>query len=461
MKSQQKKTAGTKIDRRRFLKVVGGTAAAVALAPPRKASAQPKGLTLRAIIHLYPPTGAVQGLLPAYEKESGIKVVFDQIPFGEGYAKQMAELATGGARYDMLTPWSFWSNGEIGTGQLEVLDDYVAKAGPALDWNDIIPVQRDLFKYAGHQYGVPISSQTFLLAYRHDIYSAAGLTPPRDGVLTSDAFAADVKKLHKFQKDVYGMVWHHKPVAAAAMSWAIMFNAAGGRWFDEKLNPLFNSPTAVLVTEYYTKEIIPYMPPDVLTYGNTERDETYQRGLAVHQIPPLSRIPAIFDPQRSKVQDKTTFVTVPFKGLNGTKYERSPAVDEGWAFVINKNSKNKKEAFDFIVWASTKEKQKRMALESAIAPNRASVLADKDVRAKHGWLVVAERQFKANLPESQFPKIPEWGEIMEKHGNELHIAYARQASVKEALDRSNAAVVALLKERGYKVGTHTGKMPWE
>ncbi|MBI3086105.1 MAG: carbohydrate ABC transporter substrate-binding protein [candidate division NC10 bacterium] len=278
MKTHRKKADGTGIDRRRFLKGVGGTAAAVALAPPRKAPAQSKGLTLKAIIHLYPPTGAVQGLLPAYEKETGIKVVFDQIPFGEGYAKQMAELVTGGARYDMLTPWSFWSNGEIGTGQLEVLDDYVAKAGPALDWNDIIPVQRDLFKYAGHQYGVPISSQTFLLAYRHDIYSAAGLTPPRDGVLTSDAFAANVKKLHKFQKDVHGMVWHHKPVAAAAMSWAIMFNAAGGRWFDERLNPLFNSPTAALVTEYYTKEIIPYMPPDVLTYGNTERDETYQRG---------------------------------------------------------------------------------------------------------------------------------------------------------------------------------------
>ncbi|MBI4736438.1 MAG: hypothetical protein HY766_10360 [candidate division NC10 bacterium] len=101
------------------------------------------------------------------------------------------------------------------------------------------------------------------------------------------------------------------------------------------------------------------------------------------------------------------------------------------------------------------------ACPSAIAPNRASVLADKDVRARHGWLAVAERQFKANLPESQFPKIPEWGEIMKKHGNELHVAYARQASVKEALNRSNAAVVALLKERGYKVGTHRGKIPWE
>ena len=456
----RKRVAGPGLTRRRFLKVASGTAAAVALAPATKALAQTRGLTLRAIIHLYPPTQAIMGLLPAYEKETSIKVEFDQIPFGEGYAKQMAELAAGGGRYDMLTPWSFWSNGEIGTGQLEVLDDYIAKAGAALDWNDIIPVQRSLFSYGGHQYGVPISSQTFLLAYRHDVYTAAGITPPRDGELTYDVFLENAKKLRTYLKDGYGFVDVFKPIAAAAMTWSQVFNAANGRWFDEKLNPLLNSPTAVLVTEY-RKATLSVMPADVLTYGNVERDETYQRGLSVHSTPPLSRVPAVYDPQKSKVQKLTNFVTMPYKGINNTKFDFSPCVDEGWAFVINKKSKNKKEAFDFIVWASAKEKQKRIAIDSAIAPNRASVLADKEVRDKQAWLTVAERQFKANLPRLQFPKIPEWGEIMEKLGGELHTAYSGQSSIKDALDRANAGVIALLKERGYKVGTHTGKMPWE
>ncbi len=454
---------GKGISRRRFLKVAGATAAAAALAPVAKAPAQMKGLTLRTVIHLYPPTQAIMALLPEYEKETGVKVVFDQIPFGEGYAKQMAELAAGGGRYDMLTPWSYWSNGEIGTGQLEVLDDFIATAGGALDFNDFISVQRDLFKYGGHQYGVPISSQTHYHVYRKDIYAAAGITAPKDGALNIDAFESTVKKLHKYQKDVFGVVWAFKPLGACFMDWSGLFHSADGHYFDEKLNPTVNSPTGVACGEWM-KKMLQYMPPDVLSYGNQERDETYQRGLAVHQITlPLSRVPSVFDPQRSRVQDKSTFTTVPFKGINGvTKFEVAPSFDEGWAFVINKKSKYKKEAFDFIIWASKKERQKRMALEATIAPARISLYADKDIREKHAWLTVAEKQFRANeVAKKTYPKLPEFGEMTEIVGGELLAAFAGQYTVKEALDRSNGAIATLLKERGYKVGSHTGKMPWE
>jgi len=455
--------AEKRMDRRRFLKVVGATAAAAALAPAAKAPAQMKGLTLRTIIHLYPPTQAIMALLPEYEKETGVKVVFDQIPFGEGYAKQMAELAAGGGRYDMLTPWSYWSNGEIGTGQLEVLDDYIAKAGAALDFNDFIPVQRDLFKYGGQQYGIPISSQTHYHVHRTDIYTAAGVSVPKDGALTIDAFEAAVKKLHKYQQEIFGCVWAFKPLGACFMDWSGLFHSADGHYFDEKLNPTLNSPIGVACAEWM-KSMLQYMPPDVLTYGNTERDETYQRGLAVHQITlPLSRVPAVFDPTRSKVRDKSTFTTVPFKGVNGvTKFEVAPSFDEGWAFVINKKSKYKKEAFDFIIWASKKEKQKRMAMEMTIAPARSSLYEDKDIRAKHAWLTVAERQFKANeIAKKTYPKLPEFGEMTEIMGGELLAAFAGQYSVKQALDRANDAITKLLKERGYKVGSHKGKVPWE
>jgi hypothetical protein len=125
-------------------------------------------------------------------------------------------------------------------------------------------------------------------------------------------------------------VWAFKPLGACFMDWSGLFHSADGHYFDEKLNPTLNSPTGVQCAEWM-KSMLQYMPPDVLSYGNTERDETYQRGLAVNQITlPLSRVPAVFDPQRSKVQDKSTFTTVPFKGINGvTKFEVAPSFDEG------------------------------------------------------------------------------------------------------------------------------------
>lgn len=466
------------VNRRTFLKVFGGTIAVATVAgcaqtaapAPSAATpaggttapAQPKGLTLRSIIHLYPPTQAIMGLLPEYEKETGVKVELDQIPFGEGYAKQMAELTTGMGRYDMLTPWSYWSNGEIGTGKLEVLDDYIAKAGSALDFDDFLAVQRDLFNVGGKQYGIPISSQTHFNVFRKDVYEAAGVSVPTDGTLMIDQFEAAVKKMHK-APELYGAVWGFQPLGASFMDWSGLFHAGDGQYFDEKLNPTFNSPVGLAAAEWM-KSMLQYMPPDVLTFGNTERDETYQRGLAAVQITsPLSRVPAVLDPEKSKVADKSVFTSVPFKGFNGvTKFDVAPSFDEGWAFVINTASKNKQEAFNFILWVSQKERQRRMALDSAIAPARTSLFADPEIQAKHVWLGGADRQFKANAAAKKvYPKLPEFGEITEIMGGELQAGLSGQYPLKQALDRANDAIANLMKERGYKVGTHTGKMPWE
>ncbi len=322
----------------------------------------------------------------------------DQIPFNEGYTKQMAELATGMGRYDMLTPWSYWSNGEVGTGNLEVLDDYIAKAGSALDFNDFDAVQRGLFNVAGKQYGVPISNQTHFHVYRKDLFAAAGITIPENGTLSITDFEAAVKKLHKSTPELFGAVWSFQPLGGCFMTWSGIFHSSDGQYFDEKLTPTFNSPIGVASAEWL-KKMMAYMPPDVLTFGNTERDETYQRGLAAVQVTmPLSRISAVLDPQKSKVADKSIWTTVPFKGgINGTsKFDVAPSFDEGWAWVINKASKNKQAAFDWMVWISNKAKMKEMALNKAVAPGRTSLYADAEIRAKHAWLNAADRQFSAN-----------------------------------------------------------------
>jgi hypothetical protein len=61
-----------------------------------------------------------------------------------------------------------------------------------------------------------------------------------------------------------------------------------------------------------------------------------------------------------------------------------------------------------------------------------------------------------------FPILPEWAEVLEKVGAELHAGWAGQYPIPKALDRANQLVADLLKERKYPVGTWTGpKLPWE
>jgi len=56
-----------------------------------------------------------------------------------------------------------------------------------------------------------------------------------------------------------------------------------------------------------------------------------------------------------------------------------------------------------------------------------------------------------------FPAIPEWPEILEKVGAEIHAGWAGQYPLAKALDRANELVTQLLTERKYPVERGRGR----
>ena len=135
----------TKINRRTFLKTVGGTAVAVALsakAPRIAAPAVAKGLTLHALVYPWPPTVAVRDALPEYEKLTGVHVEWEEVPYDSLLAKITTELVTKSGRYDIFVADDYWNSQLSATGNVEALDDYIAKAGHALDYEDFLDIAR-------------------------------------------------------------------------------------------------------------------------------------------------------------------------------------------------------------------------------------------------------------------------------------------------------------------------------
>lgn len=70
--------------RREFIRgmVAAGSVGAVATSATR-APAQTRGVTLRAMVYPYPPTKAIRDALPEYEKQTGVKVEWEDIPYAE------------------------------------------------------------------------------------------------------------------------------------------------------------------------------------------------------------------------------------------------------------------------------------------------------------------------------------------------------------------------------------------
>jgi ABC-type glycerol-3-phosphate transport system substrate-binding protein len=402
-------------------------------------------------------TKAIRDMLPEYEKQTGIKVEWEEVPYHEALSKQMAELIARTDRYDIFTISNKFVGAEAGTGQLLALDDLIAKAGAALDWQDFMPKQRQMFAYKGKTYGVPLSSNIMMCAYRRDVFEQEGIKVPALGTsFTHSEWLSIVKRLTKNGQK--GTSFNTQAMQVPSENWSNVMLSAGGRWFDEKLNPTLNSKEGLVAAEWL-RELLTYAPKDVLRYTNVETNEAMMSGVVVTQtLQWASRIPMVEDKQKSKVAGKIRWTTLPFAGwVPGRRV--GLAANDGWSITIPKASKHQREAFDFAVWCVTKDKQTRFVNEFQVPPTRASVFDKPELHQKYIWLPVMKVQLENS---HDFPNIPEWSEILEKVGAEIHAGWAGQFTMAKALDRANELVAQLLKERNYPVGTWRGpKLPWE
>ncbi len=448
-----------KMDRRAFLKVVGGSAAALGLSASAtwaSAAAAPGGLTLRALVYPWPPTVAVRDALPEYEKLTGVRVEWEEVPYNELLAKMMTELVTKSGRYDIFVPSNVWNAQLAATGNVEVLDDYIAKAAHTLDYNDFLSAAREQYTYKGKVYEIPQSLNTYVAAWRKDVFEQEGIKPPPDGIFTAQEWTKIAKQLTKGDK--YGTTFSIKPNVLGGHHWSGAMITAGGRYFDEKVNPIFNSKEGLLAANYWF-DLLPACPRDQLNYTHLEANEGMARGLIMTQTAQSAgRIPMITDSKKSTVAGKVAWGLLPYKGLAPSKFHAGQNFSDGFGFLLPKDGKHKKEAWDFVVWAVDKEKQIRWA-DIPVLPTRKSVFAHADLLRRQPWLDVIRRQLENTFI---YPQIPEWTEILDRIGTELIGAYGKQFSLKEGLDRATNATAQLLKDRGYPVGTWSGsKLPWE
>lgn len=448
-----------RMTRREFIRgtIAAGSVGMMAAAAS-KAPAQMKGVTLRALVYPYPVTKAIRDMLPEYEKQTGVKVEWEEAPYAEALSKQMAELIAKTGRYDIFTISNKFVGAEAGTGELLVLDDLIAKAGAALDWQDFMPKQRQMFTYKGKGYGVPLSSNIMMCAYRKDVFDRAGIkVPPLGTSFTHGEWTNIVKRLTTDGQK--GTSFNTQAMQVPSENWSNVMLSAGGRWFDEKLNPTLNSKEGLEAAEWMRELLVKYAPKDVLRYTNVETNEAMMSGVVVTQtLQWASRIPMVEDKEKSKVAGKIRWTTLPFAGwVPGRKV--GFAANDGWSITIPKASRHQREAFDFAVWCVTKDKQTRFISELQVPPTRTSVFEKRELHQKFIWLPVMKVQLENAY---DFPNIPEWSEILEKVGAEIHAGWAGQFSMAKALDRSNELVAQLLKERKYPVGTWRGpKLPWE
>jgi multiple sugar transport system substrate-binding protein len=250
----------------------------------------------------------------------------------------------------------------MGQDVLEPLDGYIK---PEFDLPDFEETLLNIFKYNNRIYGFPKDYSTLALFYNKKAFANAGLESPPT---TWEELRADAKKLTKDTNndgriDQYGFGETHELARHA-----YKIKAFGGRLIDHNSRAAFANQQALqglqLVLDQYQKERSSANKTDV---GTNSGSEMFGQGKAAMVIEGNWAIPFL-----KETFPKLDFATAEIPKVNN----QSGTMIFTVAYVMNKQSKHKSEAWELISYLTGKEGMQKWTGTGFALPTRKSVAAN-------------------------------------------------------------------------------------
>jgi multiple sugar transport system substrate-binding protein len=316
------------------------------------------------------------GLLDSFEKQNGIRV---EVVFKKDRAIMYdldAAAKSGEAPYDVIVVRHRLLGALVQKKGVQPIDSFLADSSlhnPRFspqkqlfpDW------WRELSSYQGHFYGFPFTTLTTYLCYRKDLV---------EDPLNQQRFKAHYKRelgpptnwkeylqLAEFfnqpDEHFYGTYIQGKQGLALWYEWLNFVYSFGGGILDvnhgwQYGDIIVNSPQNVAATELYIK-LIPFSPPDTLTYGWNEAQSALQQGRVFMGLLWSDQAPFLEDPKVSKVAGKIGYALIP--SATGKPFSQL----EGLTYLIVSGSKHPDEAYKFLEWAISERVQVEQTLRGS------------------------------------------------------------------------------------------------
>ena len=408
------------------------TALALAVVVPAGAAEKPyDGMTLTLASQNDQFGTVMADLAPKFKDATGITVKVDNMSYPELLTKTTADFVGHTKGYDLITMDNVWSGQFAENGYTVNLTDWIKRDADEIKLKDIYPVLLEsLGGYKGKQVAFPFAGYANVLAYRTDLFKAAGLKAPQ----TMEEMVADAIKLTDPAKKQYGFVANGQKGPAVAQDW-MQYNAElGGSILGKDGKPALNSPANIKSLTVYKELFDKAAPPGAADYDWGGREEAFRQGLAA-QMQTWSVGAANYgNPDQSKVVGKFAItVSPPGKGLP-KKYGVG-----GWGMAINADidDKRKEAAWLWIKWLTSPAIHKELNLKGAGSYLRISETHDADLKAKFPFVTVIDEVFADGDGEYR-PRIPQYPQIQDILGTAVNAVLIGNADPKKALDDAQA-----------------------
>ncbi|NRP74323.1 putative ABC transporter-binding protein [Ensifer psoraleae] len=367
-----------------------------------------------------------------YAKMKGTKVETVQAPYANVFEQGANAGATKSGIFDIVLMDDPWIPFFAENGHLEDLTPFFKNAGLEGPDNDFLSKSLAICRNpynSGPYVCLPYVGNAQMFFYDASKYKEAGVDAPK----TWD----DVLKASKTLTEggggrYFGYVFRGgqgNPVVADFMP---IFWSYGADLFNaDRTKVTIDTPEGAAAMKMFMA-LRDVSPKGVESYNANEVGTALAAGTSASSINWPNWVATFEDPSQSKMVGKISYGPIPA----GTK----PGSSEigHWTMGIMSASKNKQEAFDFMLWATSPE-QIKISAERGNPPVRASVFTDPELtkQEKFRHYPVLMEAIQASTPR---PRHPKWPEIENAFGIELSKAVAGTITPEEALKNAQAAV---------------------
>lgn len=353
-----------------------------------------------------------------WNEKTGGNLVVEAIPYQNLRDKQVLEMANG--TYDIMYVHPGWFGEYAGAGALLQIDNYLDD--PAMNPDGFgrdayIPSVLAQGAHDGKQYCVQDFVASIIVAYRQDLYDAAGLDAPA----TLNDVLADAAVLNT--DGVAGITLPGKATGATADVISTLITANGTWWYDSDGKPALDVDAATNAVQFYV-DAAQMAPDGVLNYHFDEVVTAAAQGKAAIAITSTPSLAWLGDPERSSTVGKWSFAPVAVEADN-------PSGELiFWNWCINAASKNPEAAYSFLQYWTSGAQQGAVARDTNTAGATHDFYQDAALLQDMPFLGALQSALKnANAQ----PSIAEWPRLQDG------IEKAVQGAIEGSLTAQEAA----------------------
>jgi ABC-type glycerol-3-phosphate transport system substrate-binding protein len=343
--------------------------------------AKADGVTLHALMEDVPETHIIESMLPDFQKETGIKVEFEKVNYGDMHDKLATQLVSPDSYYNVLEVDFLWAGEFPAAGWLIDLKPLADKDG--VDLSAFIPSTLELLGRTADKVPlIPMYNYSMGLIYRTDLLADAKLKDAYKAQFKTElkepASLADYVQIAKFMKakaGVAGAAMQGQRGDPNSMEFSNYLFSAGGSYLSADRKVTLDSPEAKTALGLYVDAIQNAAQQGALSATLDDTMRLMCSGEAFSMVTYWWMLPQIDDAAKCpKVAGKVALSVMP--GGHGES--------GGWGWGIPKNTSPETQAaaWTFIKWVQSQKVAVARALQGH-APVSAAVYTDAEVLKKY------------------------------------------------------------------------------